>query len=441
MRAAYLLLLGLIGISPALLIVDGPMIHALLVAYAAVAVALVGALIRPGEAGYLASVIRPIAIIAAILAVWLMVQLIPLPIKSWAHPIWAGAETALGTPIASGITIDPGATLVAICRYFSAIAILFVATAVTIDRMRAERVLFWLVGATTLAAVVQIIHGLVAFEFLDEATDARIRESTTALCALGVIMAATAVVRAIERYETRRTEIDVPFTKFAIAPGLAIVAFGICALSLAIFSPAPVSFAAASGLATLAILMGIRRLGFEPLGGRYYCRDGDRCCHYYCHRYCGNTCWIRRRHASLCIALRIVADFDYTAHHRGHRLARYGSRDIRIAAANLWEFQYRHRWNAGTHHRCTNRNRIGTACTLGHPHYDNRSLVSAVTRRAATWPGFVLSGRRSRLYRRFDARGILRCQSLQHCSPHLYGGRFRPRPCPACKSHEPMTGR
>ena len=67
-------------------------------------------------------------------------------------------------------------------------------------------------------------------------------------------------------------------------------------------------------------------------------------------------------------------------------------------------------------------------------------LISAVTRRAATWPGFVLSGRRSRLYRRFDARGILRRQSFQHCSPHLHGGRFRPRPCPAGKSHDPMTG-
>jgi hypothetical protein len=267
MRTAYILLLGLIGISPGLLFVDGPMIHALLVAYAAVAVALVGALIRPGEAGHLASVIRPIAIVAAILAVWLIVQMIPVPIKSWAHPIWAGAETALGTPIASGITIDPGATLVAICRYFSAIAILFVATAVTIDRMRAERVLFWLVGATTLAAVMQIIHGLVAFEFLDEATDVGIRVSTTALCALGVIMAATAVVRAIERYETRRTETDVPFIKFAIALSLALVAFGICALSLVIFSRAPVTFSAASGLATLAILMVVRRLGFGLWAG------------------------------------------------------------------------------------------------------------------------------------------------------------------------------
>ncbi|HEY2828218.1 MAG TPA: hypothetical protein VGJ04_11525, partial [Pirellulales bacterium] len=88
MRIAYLLLLGLIGISPALLFVDGPMIHALLVAYAAVAVALVGALIRPGEARHLANVIRPIAIFAAVLTVWLIVQIIPLPIKSLVHPIW-----------------------------------------------------------------------------------------------------------------------------------------------------------------------------------------------------------------------------------------------------------------------------------------------------------------------------------------------------------------
>src|SRR5262245_2070632 len=161
MRAAYFLLLGLIGISLVLLVVDGPVVHALVVAYTAVAVAIVGAMIRPGEAGHLATVIRPVAIIVAILSVWLMIQMIPLPVKSWAHPIWADAEAALGIPIASGITIDPGATLVAFCRYSSAIAILFVATAATIDRMRAGRVVNWLLGVTTLAAVVHIVNGLI----------------------------------------------------------------------------------------------------------------------------------------------------------------------------------------------------------------------------------------------------------------------------------------
>jgi hypothetical protein len=262
MRAAYFLILGLIGISPALLFVDGPITHALLVAYAAVAVALVGVLIRPGEAGHLAKIMRPIIIMAAIIALWLILQLIPLPIKSWANPIWADAETALGAPIAGRITIDPGATLVAICRYFSVLAILFAATAVTIDRMRAEQVLFWLVGATTVAAVVQIIHAFVAFEFLDEATNTAISVSTTALCALGVILAAAAVVRGIERYETRRSDADTPFAKFAIGLGPALAAFGICALSLVIFSRAPVGLAAACGLATLAVLMVVRRLSF-----------------------------------------------------------------------------------------------------------------------------------------------------------------------------------
>ena len=192
------------------------------------ALVLVDALIRTGEAGHLANLIRPIAIIAAVLAIWIMIQTIPLPIKGWAHPIWANAQTALDTPITSGITIDPGETLVAICRYFSAIGILFLAVAVTIDRMRAERVLPWLVGATTVAAAVQIVHGLTGFKFIDEAADAGIRASTTALCALGVITTATAVVRAIERYELRRTKTDMPFNKFVIALSLSLVAFAIC---------------------------------------------------------------------------------------------------------------------------------------------------------------------------------------------------------------------
>jgi hypothetical protein len=267
MRAAYLLLLGLIGVSPAFLAVDGPIIYALLVAYAAVAVTLVGALIRPGEAEHLASIIRPIAIVAGILGFWLIVQVIPLPVKSWTHPIWADTETALGTPIAGFITIDPGASVVAICRYFAAMAILFVAAAVTIDRMRAERVLFWLVGATTLAAVLHVIQGLIGSAFLDAVINIKVAESTTALSALGAIMAAAAVVRAIERYETSRSETDAAFTKVKIALSLALVAFGICTFSLIIFSRAFVSLAAASGLVSLAILVVIRRLGFGPWAG------------------------------------------------------------------------------------------------------------------------------------------------------------------------------
>jgi hypothetical protein len=263
MRTAYLLLLGLIGISPALLFVDGPMIHSLLVAYAAVATGMVGASIRPREMAHLTNVIRPAGIFAVIVAIWLLVQVMPLP-NSWGHPIWADAEAALGAPMVGFLTIDPGATVVAICRYFSTMAILFIATAVSIDRLRAARILSWLVGATTFAATAHIIHGLIGLDFLDRATDIGVRESTTALSVLGVILAAAAAVRAMEHYEVHRNKAEAPFNKFTMALTLGVLALGICASSLVGFSRTPVNMSALSGLSTLVILVLTRRLGFGP---------------------------------------------------------------------------------------------------------------------------------------------------------------------------------
>src|SRR3974390_700465 len=156
MRTAYLLLLGLIGVSPVFLFVDGPLPHAFIVAFGAITMTLVVAFMARGEAGHLANVIRPMAIAAVIVGIWLLVQLFPLP-KSLAHPIWSDAEAALGTWIPGTITVDPGATVVAICRYFSAIAVLIVAAAVTIDRQRAGRVLLWLLAAACVVVVLQML--------------------------------------------------------------------------------------------------------------------------------------------------------------------------------------------------------------------------------------------------------------------------------------------
>jgi hypothetical protein len=262
MRIAYLLLLGLICVSPVLLFVDGPRVQALVVAYAAVAVGIVGVFIRAGEAEHLAKVIRPVAIISTILILLPLIQLMPLPIKNWVHPIWSDAETALGSPIVGSISIDPGATLVAICRYSSAAAILFTATAVSIDRMRAERILLWLVGASVVCAVLQILHGAGLFPFIDGATNAGFSASTTALASLGLIMASAALVRVIERgYETLRIKSDRPLSNLiGMSPSLA--ACGICGLSLVIFASAPIGISAATGLVTFVILMIVRRLGF-----------------------------------------------------------------------------------------------------------------------------------------------------------------------------------
>jgi hypothetical protein len=96
--------------------------------------------------------------------------------------------------------------------------------------------------------------------FADIASPAT-RDSLTAFAALGVIVNATAAVRAIERYETRRTSLDVPFAKFIRTLITWLVALTICVCAIIIFAHTPVIFATVSGLATFVGVMAIRRLG------------------------------------------------------------------------------------------------------------------------------------------------------------------------------------
>ena len=61
-----------------------------------------------------------------------------LPLRVLAHPIWKSAETALGHPVAGGISVDPGASVIALGQYLSVIAVAFLSAAVAVDRQRAE---------------------------------------------------------------------------------------------------------------------------------------------------------------------------------------------------------------------------------------------------------------------------------------------------------------
>ena len=173
MFPAPLFLILLIVATPALIVFDGPIVHGLVTAAAAVSVAIVALRIRPGEAGFLATVIRPVAIVAVVPAVWMLIQVLPLKTIGLANPIWESAAAALGRPLAGSISIDPGDTLVSLARYLSAAAIAFVAAAVAVDRRRAEWILIALTAATTLIALMVLAADLGGFTFLAIATTAR----------------------------------------------------------------------------------------------------------------------------------------------------------------------------------------------------------------------------------------------------------------------------
>ena len=263
MQIAFFLLIGLIGVSPVFCIINGPIIHGFLSAYTAMAVAIVGLSIRPGEAGYLSQIIRPIFVLAIVPAIWMLIQMLPIPISGLVHPIWTSAEAALHDPVIGSISIDRGATFLALINYCFGAGVFFVALAVTIDRVRAAFVLFGLASITTFAAVMLIGYDLGSATLFTEITRPATRDSLIAVAAFGVIINAAAVDYVVERYETRRATLDVPFSRFVRALVLCLGALAICLIAIIIFTSAPVIFATTSGFATFVIIVIIRRLEFD----------------------------------------------------------------------------------------------------------------------------------------------------------------------------------
>ena len=100
MFPATLFLVLPIVTTPAMLVLDGPIMHGIIVAAAAGLVAVVGFRIRHGELDFLLSVIRPIALVAVIPALWMLIQVLPLGAIGLAHPIWESASAALRRPLA-----------------------------------------------------------------------------------------------------------------------------------------------------------------------------------------------------------------------------------------------------------------------------------------------------------------------------------------------------
>src|SRR4051812_11860054 len=100
---AFILLIVLIGALPPALILDGRLMHGLMAALAATLLAIVSQALRPGEAKHLQELTRPLVIVAAAPALWMVVQLLPLGALGLAHPIWQSAQTALEGPLAGSL--------------------------------------------------------------------------------------------------------------------------------------------------------------------------------------------------------------------------------------------------------------------------------------------------------------------------------------------------
>ena len=242
----------LICASPVMLLWDGLIMQGLLAGIIAVALGITAQTLRPGETEFLVSIFRPLAAVAAVPALWVVVQLLPL--KLFAHPIWRSAETALGHPIAGAISVDPGASIIALGQYLCVIAVAFLSAAVAIERQRAEWILFALTAAVTAAALMLLAR---------PATFAR--GQTIDCVAMGIIIAGAACIRTIERYETRRSspQRSVPVLVWTFVACSAALA--ICGAAVTLATP-EILIATGYGIFAFSCISIIRRFALGAIG-------------------------------------------------------------------------------------------------------------------------------------------------------------------------------
>jgi hypothetical protein len=261
----YLLVL-LIWATPSLLIIDSRIDEGVIPAIVALAVAFAARTIRPGQADHLIALARPVAVAAAIPAIWIFMQMLPLEIVGISNPIWDSAAMGIGHPIRGAITVDPGFTLLSLARYFTTMGILFLSIITCLDRRRAEWVLFALTTATAMTALVLVGDHLSGVNVLFATANAALGAGALDSAALGLILSSASAIRAFERFETQRIRGNSSIAAFAAELAFCFAAFAACTLAIFHHAAGRLFLAATSGLAMLAVVVLIRRLGLGPWG-------------------------------------------------------------------------------------------------------------------------------------------------------------------------------
>src|SRR4051812_46163511 len=214
MTAAFIMLISLIALLPALMLIDSTVASGGVSAILAVATLAVVINLRPSDLNRLSRLLRPTAFIVLLIpCLCMLLQVVPVT-RSMANPVWVSASAALEKPFLGSVTLDIGATLLSFARYSAVLACAFITAAVTLDKTRAQRVLNLLAGVAVLIAVELIsfelgyLH-LLAYERAGE------RASAMNIAVVGAILCCATNFRAYEYGKSSRNGKKRPVPFFA----------------------------------------------------------------------------------------------------------------------------------------------------------------------------------------------------------------------------------
>ena len=178
MVAAFIMLTSLIALLPALVMVDGILANGVVSAIVAIAMVTVVLTLDTSGLNRFSRLLGSAASVALFIpCLWMLLQVLPISIRSLANPVWVSASTALDKPFVGTISLDISATLLSLARYCAILAAAFVTATVTLDKQRAESVLSLLTGTAALIAAELIGYDLgylrlPGYEHLGERADA-----------------------------------------------------------------------------------------------------------------------------------------------------------------------------------------------------------------------------------------------------------------------------
>jgi hypothetical protein len=264
MIAAFIILTSLIALLPALMMVDGILANGVVSAIVAVAMVTVVVTLHTSDLNRFSRLLGPTAFIVLFIpCLWMLLQVLPIPTRSLANPVWVSASTALDKPFVGAISLDISVTLLSLARYCAILAAAFVTATVTLSRQRAESVLSLLTGIAALIAAELIGYDLgylrlPGYEHLGERADAM------NIAVIGFILSCAMAIRAYERLDsTRQRKSRMKAIVAASAPTAPLV---VCLFAILISADLVLFLAALLGTGVLTAVLTIRRWRLGPLG-------------------------------------------------------------------------------------------------------------------------------------------------------------------------------
>jgi hypothetical protein len=264
MIAAFIILTSLIALLPAMMMIDGILANGVVSAIVAVAMVTVVLTLHTSDLNRFSRLLGPSAFIVLFIpCLWMLLQVLPIPTRSLANPVWVSAATALDKPFAGAISLDISATLLSLARYCAILAAAFVTATVTLNKHRAESVLYLLMGIAALIAAELIGYDLgylrlPGYEHLGERADAM------NIAVIGLILSCATMIHAHEHLDNTRHRKS---RKTLIVGASASIAPLFVCLSAILISADPVLFLAVLfGIGILIAVLAIRRWRFGPLG-------------------------------------------------------------------------------------------------------------------------------------------------------------------------------